>query len=149
MTRYLAALCLLLPLTTQAMEAKLVMEEFMVPAVDPGIQLYVRNKHPEAVSKFAPGKIRVTDDCNQCGHCTVTCMANVQVAAEVNKYGMVIDPGCMKHMDCISVCPNDALYFGFGKPSVTVSKPRTEKKAYALTWPEEIFAAVVPTMYAR
>ena len=28
--------------------------------------------------------------------------------------GMVVDPGCMKCMDCVSVCPNDALYFGFG-----------------------------------
>lgn len=93
--------------------------------------------------KLAPARIRVTDDCNQCGHCTATCMANVNVAAEVNKYGMVIDPGCMKHFDCISVCPNDALYFGFGKPAIAVSKPKETKTAYALTWPEEIFAVVV------
>ncbi len=33
---------------------QLVMEEFMVPAVDPGISLYVRNKHPQGVEKF-PG----------------------------------------------------------------------------------------------
>ncbi len=33
---------------------------------------------------------------------------------------MVVDPGCMKCMDCISVCPNDALYFGFGKPTIAV-----------------------------
>jgi tetratricopeptide (TPR) repeat protein/ferredoxin len=68
--------------------------------------------------KVAPGKIRVTDACNQCGQCTTTCMSNVNVAAEVAQYGMVVDPGCMKHMDCISVCPNDALYFGFGKPTI-------------------------------
>jgi len=36
---------------------KLVMEEFMVPAVDPGINLYVRNKHPQGVKKFAGDKI--------------------------------------------------------------------------------------------
>jgi polyferredoxin/Flp pilus assembly protein TadD len=93
--------------------------------------------------KVAPGKIRVTDACNQCGHCTATCMANVQVHAEVAKYGMVIDPGCMKHMDCISVCPNDALYFGFGKPTIAVPKTDAIKKNYSLTWPEEIFGAVV------
>jgi hypothetical protein len=28
------------------------MEEFMVPAGDPGIELYVRNKHPQGVKKF-------------------------------------------------------------------------------------------------
>jgi pimeloyl-ACP methyl ester carboxylesterase len=32
-------------------------EEFMIPAVDPGSLLYVRNKHPQGVKKFAPGKI--------------------------------------------------------------------------------------------
>jgi len=91
--------------------------------------------------KVTPGKIRVTDACNQCGHCTATCTSNVLVHAEVKKYGMVVDPGCMKCMDCISVCPNDALYFGFGKPSVSVPKPAA--KTYSLTWPEEIVAAFV------
>jgi len=33
------------------------MEEFMVPAVDPGISLYVRNKHPQGVKKFTGEKI--------------------------------------------------------------------------------------------
>jgi pimeloyl-ACP methyl ester carboxylesterase len=32
-------------------------EEFMVPAVDPGIELYVRNKYPSGAKQFAPGKI--------------------------------------------------------------------------------------------
>jgi pimeloyl-ACP methyl ester carboxylesterase len=32
-------------------------EEFMIPAVDAGIQLYVRNKHPQGVKKFASEKI--------------------------------------------------------------------------------------------
>ena len=105
--------------------------------------------------RVAPGRIRVTDDCNQCGHCTATCMANVQVHAEVAKYGMVVDPGCMKHMDCISVCPNDALYFGFGKPSLLAKvdfgmrnaesnpKSKIQNPKLSLTWPEEIAAAAV------
>ncbi|MEO6051179.1 MAG: 4Fe-4S binding protein [Pyrinomonadaceae bacterium] len=91
--------------------------------------------------KIAPGKIRVTDACNQCGHCTATCTSNVLVHAEVKQYGMVVDTGCMKCMDCISVCPNDALYFGFGKPAIGV--PKSVIKNYSLTWPEEILAAVV------
>ena len=36
---------------------QLVMEEFMVPAVDPGISLYVRNKHPQGVRTFPGEKI--------------------------------------------------------------------------------------------
>lgn len=91
--------------------------------------------------KFAPGRIRVTDACNECGHCTATCTSNVIVHAEVKQYGMVIDPGCMKCMDCISVCPNDALYFGFGKPAVGIKQ--TVEKNFSLTWPEEIAAALV------
>ena len=91
--------------------------------------------------KIAPGKIRVTDACNQCGHCTAVCTSNVLVHAEVKEYGMVVDQGCMKCMDCVSVCPNDALYFGFGKPAIGIEKKI--KKNYSLTWAEEIAAAFV------
>jgi polyferredoxin/tetratricopeptide (TPR) repeat protein len=91
--------------------------------------------------KLSPGRIRVTDACNECGHCTATCTSNVIVHAEVKQYGMVVDPGCMKCMDCISVCPNNALYFGFGKPSVAVRN--TTAKNYSLSWPEELFASFV------
>jgi polyferredoxin/tetratricopeptide (TPR) repeat protein len=92
---------------------------------------------------LAPGKIRVTDACNQCGHCTATCTSNVLVHQEVRDYKMVVDPGCMKCMDCISVCPNDALYFGFGKPTIAVSKPKAAKRTYSLTWPEELLGSAV------
>ena len=93
--------------------------------------------------KFSPGQIRVTPACNQCGHCTATCTSNVMVHAEVKQYGMVVDPGCMKCMDCVSVCPNDALYFGFGKPPILVPKSNAIKRSYSLTWPEEIVGALV------
>ena len=91
--------------------------------------------------QLSPGKIRVTDACNQCGHCTAVCTSNVLVHAEVKQYGMVVNQDCMKCMDCVSVCPTDALYFGFGKPSILVSKTIT--KNYSLTWPEELAAALV------
>ena len=91
--------------------------------------------------KVAVGRIRVTDACDQCGLCTAACTSNVIVHAEVREHGMVVDPGCMKCMDCVSVCPTNALYYGFGKPSFgTANKV---KKTYSLTWPEEIGAAVV------
>ena len=94
--------------------------------------------------KVAPGKIRVTDACNQCGHCTATCTSNVLVHQEVRDFKMVVDPGCMKCMDCISVCPNDALYFGFGKPTIAVSKKLSKTpRNYSLTWPEELLGSAV------
>ena len=93
--------------------------------------------------KLSLGKIRVTDACNQCGHCTATCTSNVLVHAEVKAYKMVVDPGCMKCMDCISVCPNDALYFGLGKPTIAVSKSSAIQRNYSLTWPEEVLGAAL------
>ncbi|MBI1825023.1 MAG: tetratricopeptide repeat protein [Planctomycetes bacterium] len=76
------------------------------------------------LDQFSSGRIRVTDDCEHCGHCTAVCTSNVRVHEEVAKFGMVVDPGCMKCMDCISVCPNDALYFGFGKPGIAAGKTK-------------------------
>ena len=54
---------------------------------------------------------------------------------------MVVDPGCMKCMDCVSVCPNDALYFGFGRPSIAV--PQSAPKHHSLTWGEEVAGMAV------
>lgn len=76
--------------------------------------------------KLAVGRIRVTDACEHCGHCTAVCTSNVRVHEEVRDFGMVVDPGCMKCMDCVSVCPNDALYFGLGKPSL-LARPRGDE----------------------
>src|SRR5262245_15407120 len=91
------------------------------------------------LDRFAPGRILVTDACEGCGHCTAVCTSNVRVHEEVREYGMVVDPGCMKCLDCVSVCPNDALYFGFGKPAVSKGAAKNEapKRKYDLTLSEE------------
>jgi len=55
---FLAALLLFLGFNAYAAKTpSVVTEEFMVPAVDPGISLYVRNKHPQGVKKFSGEKI--------------------------------------------------------------------------------------------
>ena len=82
------------------------------------------------VDQLAPMRIRVTDACEGCGHCTTSCSSNVVVHQEVHDYGAVVDPGCMKCMDCVSVCPKDALYVGFGAPAVLTSR-RTPKPLLA------------------
>ncbi|QDU84259.1 Putative electron transport protein YccM [Planctomycetes bacterium Pla163] len=100
--------------------------------------------------RFAKGRIRVTDDCNGCGHCTAVCTSNVEVHTEVaSPARMVTDAGCMKCLDCVSACPKDALFFGF-KARATVPEPAAEApgppkraRAFDFTWPEEIALAVV------
>ncbi len=97
------------------------------------------------VDRIAPGRIRVTDACEGCGHCTATCTSNVKVHEEVRLYGAVVDSGCMKCMDCVSVCPKDALYFGFGAPAVMKGAPRgtPRPRRHDYTWAEEGAMAAV------
>jgi ferredoxin len=87
--------------------------------------------------QLAPLRIRVTDACSQCGHCTVACTSNVNVSREVREYGMVVDPGCMKCLDCVQVCPKDALYVGWGAPSL-FAKARTALHERSRSWIREI-----------
>lgn len=92
------------------------------------------------LDELAPARILVSDDCDQTGHCTAVCTSNVRVHEEVREFGMVIDPGCMKCLDCVSVCPNGALSFGFKKPAVMKREAKNKKpvRHYHLTMPEEI-----------
>ncbi len=97
-----------------------------------------------AVDKVAPLRIRVTDACVGCGHCTAVCTSNVRVAEEVRDFKMVVDSGCMKCQDCVSVCPTNALYLGFGAPAVG-ARPRVESRTPrrpVLSWAEEAVLAV-------
>ncbi|MDC3379353.1 4Fe-4S binding protein [Planctomycetota bacterium] len=96
------------------------------------------------VDRLAPGRIRVNSDCNACGRCTKACSSNVQVSREVHDYGMVVDPGCMKCLDCVSACPTNALSYSFGRPALfatpRVDQPLTAKPAF--TWGEEALLAL-------
>ena len=101
------------------------------------------------IDKVAVGRIRVNDDCEQCGHCTATCTSNVQVHREVREFGMVVDPGCMKCMDCVSVCPKDALSFSIGRTnSMSVPEEPASKRKWDLSVPEEIaFGAITVVVF--
>lgn len=79
------------------------------------------------IDTVSPTRIRVNDDCRHCGYCTSVCTSNVRVSEEVRDFGMVVDPGCMKTLDCISACPNDALSLGFGKIALG-AKPKPDAK---------------------
>jgi tetratricopeptide (TPR) repeat protein/ferredoxin len=106
-----------------------------------------------ALDRASPGRIVVNDDCEQCGHCTATCTSNVRVHEEVRLYGMVVDPGCMKCTDCVSVCPKGALRFSFALPSFLKKAPRTPRaRRFDLRLSEELLVggvAVVATLTFR
>ena len=104
------------------------------------------------LDKVAPLRIRVNDDCHQCGHCTSACTSNVRVNEEVLDFGMVVDAGCMKTLDCVSACPNDALSLGFGKVALGAkpTSPETYEKSKAkkarrfdMSLKQELLAAVL------
>lgn len=93
--------------------------------------------------RFAPVRI-VADGCKQAGQCTPACTSNVLVHAEVRKHAMVVDSGCMKCMDCVDACPNEALSVGLAKPSIFVgSSAAKQQEAGRLPWSEEILGATV------
>lgn len=98
------------------------------------------------LDELSPVRIRVSDACTQCGHCTAVCTSNVRVHEEVRDYRMVVDQGCMKCLDCVSACPEQALSVGFGKPAF-LAKHREGADAPArkhdLSWNEEIALAAV------
>jgi tetratricopeptide (TPR) repeat protein/polyferredoxin len=68
------------------------------------------------IDRFAPGRIARVGDCKSCGHCTAACTSGVRVHEELERHGMVVNPGCLKDLDCVAACPNGAVGFAFRKP---------------------------------
>jgi Flp pilus assembly protein TadD/NAD-dependent dihydropyrimidine dehydrogenase PreA subunit len=98
------------------------------------------------LDELSPLRIRVSDACTQCGHCTAVCTSNVRVHEEVRDFRMVVDQGCMKCLDCVSACPEQALKVGFGTPAF-LAKPvagaKPAERRYDLSWNEELALAAV------
>ncbi|MDP7005989.1 MAG: 4Fe-4S binding protein [Phycisphaerales bacterium] len=89
---------------------------------------------------ISPTRVRVNDNCQECGKCTAACTSNVRVHEEINIHKMVVDSGCMKILDCVDACPNNALYVGYG--SVALGKKLVNKK-HDLTLFGEICVSVL------
>ncbi|MBK6754218.1 MAG: tetratricopeptide repeat protein [Flavobacteriales bacterium] len=66
--------------------------------------------------QLAPGRIVLAKDCTQCGLCTKACSSDILVHRELAVHGMVTNPRCLKDLDCIAACPENAVRFGFRKP---------------------------------
>jgi len=90
--------------------------------------------------RLAPGRIRVGDDCTQCGTCTSVCPSHVRVHEELARYGMVVDPKCLRDLDCVSACPQQSLHYGFGRPSLfrKATGATRVRKQYDFAWWEDL-----------
>lgn len=102
------------------------------------------------VDRFSVGRIKVDENCNQCGHCTAVCTSNVRVHQEIKDYGMIVDAGCMKTLDCVSVCPNKALSFKFARPAIfkkkvsdAAKKNKIQRPPYDLSLSAEILVFII------
>lgn len=96
--------------------------------------------------QFAPGRIalNVAKDCTSCGLCTKACTSDILVHKELAEHGMVTNPRCLKDLDCIAACPEDAITYGFRKPPMfRKGHPLgTYEGRYSFTWGEDILLAV-------
>jgi len=96
--------------------------------------------------QFAPGRIIAVDECQQCGTCTATCSSGVRVHEEILAFGNVVNPACMKDLDCVSACPHDVLRYGMTRPAWfrTWSKAgRAARRRYDFTLLEDALMAIV------
>lgn len=95
--------------------------------------------------RFAPGRIKVTGNCSKCGICTAVCQSRVRVHEELIEFGRVVNPACLKDLDCIAACPEGALGYGIGLPSLLERSRSTRlpKKPYDFTLSEDLIIAVV------
>ncbi|HET6202974.1 MAG TPA: tetratricopeptide repeat protein [Planctomycetota bacterium] len=95
--------------------------------------------------RLAPGRVRVNERCRQCGTCTAVCTSGVRVHEEVRNFGMVVDPRCVKDLDCVGSCPERALSFGFGRPALAKGTARGAPalRRYDFTLLEEAGMGVV------
>lgn len=96
--------------------------------------------------RVAPVKIRLRgNDCLQCGTCTAACTSHVRVHEELHRYGMVVNPACLKDLDCVAACPKGNVFYGFGRPSLlkTIRNDTAVRKTYDFTgWEESVLFLV-------
>jgi len=92
--------------------------------------------------RVAPGSIVAKGGCEMCGQCTAACQSNIRVHEELKRYGKVVSPDCLKDLDCVAVCPNDAIGYGYRKPSLFKSWSRSVRRHYDFSLGEEVVLAV-------
>jgi len=107
-----------------------------------------------AAERVAPLRIIAgPGECSKCGLCVAQCPSSIRVVEEVRQFGTVMSSNCMKDLDCVSVCPTDALKYGLTTPPLFRSwrAPRSLKKKYDFSLGEDllmagVFVAMLPVI---
>ena len=95
--------------------------------------------------QLAPGRIKETGTCLQCGVCTANCTSDILIHKEIKEFGMVTNSNCLKDLDCVANCPENALGFAFTTPPLFKKKFKLPAygKRYSFTLAEDIQMALV------
>ncbi|QDV74647.1 tetratricopeptide repeat protein [Botrimarina mediterranea] len=89
------------------------------------------------VERTSPRRIVASaGSCTNCGLCIASCKSGVRVIEEVRNYGSVVDSSCFKDLDCVSVCPTNAIELGWATPPalrrLKVAEPKDKRYDFNL-----------------
>ncbi|MBI5362756.1 MAG: tetratricopeptide repeat protein [Planctomycetes bacterium] len=81
--------------------------------------------------RVAPGRIVARGDCTSCGRCTAACQSGIKVHEELQRFGTVVNPACMRDLDCVAACPDGNPRFGWTVPPILRGKFGFARLRYA------------------
>lgn len=98
--------------------------------------------------RVAPGRITSRGDCSKCGACTAVCQSHVRVHLELARFGAVVDPACLRDLDCVAACPDGNVRFGFTLPPLLRGLGRKARlpSRWDLSWAEEALVLAVAAL---
>lgn len=75
-------------------------------------------------ARLAPLRVVVDPDlCDGCARCTAACSVGVRVHEQTRDFGSVIDADCMRTLDCVEACPQQALRLRAQAPVFAAATP--------------------------
>jgi tetratricopeptide (TPR) repeat protein len=95
--------------------------------------------------RAAPGRIVARGDCSDCGACTAACQSHIRVHLELTRFGTVVDPACLRDLDCVAACPDGRVHFGFVRPPLLrgLAGWRGPDRKWDANWGEEALLLAV------
>lgn len=93
--------------------------------------------------RMSIGGIRLVGDCDKCGLCTAHCTSHIRVHEELLRHGRVVSPNCLKDLDCVKVCPTNAIAWRLGKPSLLRSLNDSRTMPGAWEMKEDLLLLVI------